>query len=109
MGITWGGYRFDGPFGLASWIPACSVGVYVVMAPKDLSNAVFRVLYFGESDGLHRPGFYRGHPRYGSWVSKAGSERDLYIGVYRMPNSTPEQRQALETLLVERYRPACNR
>jgi len=68
----------------------------------------YRILYFGESSNLSERGFYRTHQKYRCWLEHAGSESNLYIGIYLMPDSTEQERRKVEAGLFEQYKPPCN-
>jgi hypothetical protein len=110
MSIKCGNIEFEGPYPITNWEPPRRAAVYAIMMKPDPRNkpTTYRVLYFGESSNLSERGFYRSHHKYACWSREAGSESNLYIGIYRMPGSTPEQRRELESKLVEQYRPVCN-
>lgn len=47
------------------------------------------------------------HHKYSSFLKNAGSELNLYIGIHVMPNKNTEEREAVETQLLEKYNPEC--
>lgn len=110
MSIKWGDVSFDGPYHIADWDPPYRAAVYAIMMKPDPENkpTTYRILYFGESSNLSERGFYRSHHKYDCWIQHVGSESNLYIGIYRMPNSTAEQRREVESDLVGQYHPTCN-
>lgn len=106
MTITWGDITFDGPYPTTRWEPPYRAAIYAIMVKTDDR---YRIIYFGESGNLSDRGFWRSHHRYQCFIDNAGSESNIYIGIYRMPNSTKEERKAVEQRLVDRYDPVCNR
>ena len=109
MSIIWGEISFDGPFQISDWDPPNRAGIYAIMYKQDVTRDLYTLVYIGESGNLNDRGFYQSHHRYNCWISRAGSERNIYIGTYLMPNSTDEQRREIEGGLINRLDPACNR
>lgn len=111
MTITWGDITFDGPYSVTDWEPPYRAAVYAIMMKPDPTNkpTTYRILYFGESSNLSERGFWRSHHKYQCFIDNAGSESNIYIGIYRMPNSTEEERRAVEQKLIAQYNPVCNR
>ena len=109
MAIRYGDYVFDAPAPVAPWSAPHVAGVYAVLvADQTCQPMPFRVIYFGESRNMSARGFFRGHPRYPCWIREAGSEQSLYIAVYPMSESTPEQRRAVADRLISEIAPVCN-
>jgi hypothetical protein len=73
------------------------------------SDGKYRIIYFGESENLSQRGFLAGHHQYECFLKQAGSENNLYIGTYEMPNSTQDDRRNVEQSLIRQYDPVCNR
>lgn len=111
MTITWGDITFDGPFSITDWEPPYRAAVYAIMMKPDPENkpTTYRILYFGESSNLSERGFWRSHHKHQCFIDNAGSESDLYIGTYKMPNSTGEERKSVEQKLIAEYDLVCNR
>lgn len=109
MTITWGDVKFDGPYPATSWNPPKKAAVYAIMRKPDPKNKpeTYRIMYFGESGNLSDRGFWRSHHKYKCFVDKAGSEANIYIGVHAMPNSTAEQRRAVEKRLNDQCELEC--
>lgn len=110
MSIKWGNVAFDGPYPITDWDPPYRAAVYAIMMKPDPANRpkTYRILYFGESENLSERGFYRSHHKYDCWLEEAGSDSNLYIGIHLMPNSTKEERTAVESALIDEYQPTCN-
>ena len=107
MSIKCGNYSFDGPYQITAWNPPFRAGVYAIMIKGDKPNT-HKIIYFGESENLSVRGFVKQHHKYSSFISHAGAESNLYIGVYFMPTSTPSQRRTIESELVTQFSPDCN-
>ena len=109
MAIRYGDYVFDAPAPVAPWSAPHVAGVYAILvADQTCQPMPFRVIYFGESRNMSARGSFRGHPRYPCWIREAGSEQSLYIAVYPMSESTPEQRRAVADRLISEIAPVCN-
>lgn len=109
MSIKYGSYVFDEPVLFALWSPPNRTGLYAILIPdKSFRPKPFRVIYFGESGNLSERGFFKSHNKYSCWIREAGSEENLYIAIYLMPDSTPSQRKFIEKLLITQYKPVCN-
>lgn len=109
MAINFGGHIFSEPEPIIFWEPPNRAGIYAIMTFDPMARPrPFRVIYFGESGNLSERGFLRSHHRYLCWLTQSGSENNLYISVYLMPNSAPQQRRIIESLLINEYKPSCN-
>src|SRR5436853_3739930 len=104
--ITLGGRSLTGPFLAPIWSSSRASGVYAVMVPG-WRVMTFRALHFDHSAELSIDAI-RKHPRYGEWVTIAGTEWNLYIAVHEMSFSTEAQRQAVERELARDDRPEFN-
>lgn len=111
MSITWGNLSFDGPYTITNWEPPYRAAIYAMMTKPDPQNkpSTYRILYFGESSNLSERGFYRFHHKYNCWINYAGSDNNLFIGIYLMPDSTEDERRGIESALVNQYNPECNK
>ena len=111
MAITWGGIKFDGPYPATNWEPPYRAAVYAIMMKPDHENkpTTYRILYFGESGNLSERGFWKSHHKYQCFISNAGSDSNIYIGIYKMPNSTEDERKVVEEKLITQYGPICNK
>lgn len=110
MSIVWDNYVFEGPWSLNTWNPPVRAGIYAIMCkPYPLTQPdTYRIIYFGETENLAERGFPWSHHASRCWINQAGSQSNLYVGVYRMPGSTKAQRLLVERALTQRYHPACN-
>lgn len=97
MSITYGNYLFKGPIPIVEWKPPYKAGIYTLLIPDPRWDPIpYRPIYIGESGNLSRRDFIRAHRQYPDWIQLAGSEDNLYIAVYLMPNSTPGERGVIE-------------
>ena len=103
-------YKFEGPYSIKEWEPPYRAAIYSIMMRPDPKNKpnTFRVLYFGESSNLSERGLIKDHHKYECFVKHAGSEDNLYIAVYLMPESTQDERRKIEQYLISVYNPPCN-
>lgn len=114
MTIKWGRtieIEFDGPISMEEWTPPRCATIYAIMIKPDSRNRpnTFRIIYFGESENLSERGFYNSHHKYSCWHENASEiNSDIFIGIYRMPNSTEERRKEIERSLINDYNPVCN-
>lgn len=99
MAIEWSGVEFSGPVQIADWEPPQGAGVYVIMMPGS-QEGYYKLIYVGESENLADRGFYRSHHNFRCWMDQAGSLDRIFIGLYLMPNSTPEQRREIESRVI---------
>ena len=109
MSIIYSDVEFTEPIQLTVWNPPSRAGLYAILisAPR-MKPKPFEVVYFGESEDMSERGFSSHHSR-PCWINQAGSERNLWISVHLMPGSTKEERTNIESALVDRYNPSCNR
>lgn len=110
MSIRLGNIDFDGPYPITEWIPPYQAAVYAIMMKPDPENKPkeYRVIYFGGGSNLSEIKFYREKNKYNCWIREADSEDNLYIGIYKMPNSTADERIEIESNLINQYNPVCN-
>ena len=101
--ITLAGRTFTGPYLAPVWSPAKVAGIYAVMVPG-WKVMTFRALHFAQTADFSSDNF-RNHERYAEWLSIAGTEWNLYVGVHEMASSTAAQRQAAERGLARDYKP----
>jgi hypothetical protein len=66
----------------------------------------YKAIYFGQSDDIYERASLR-HENYSKW-STAASGGSIFVSYYPMPNSSKEDREKVETLLIEKYNPSCN-
>jgi len=108
--IYFANYQFSEPEPLSGWKTSEKAGIYAILT-KDSSarSRRYKVIYFGESGNLSDRDFLKSHEKHDCWLSQAGgSEDDLFIAVFPLPNSTIKLRGDIEAFLIRYYRPACN-
>ena len=110
MSIVWDNYEFDGPWSLNTWNPLYRAGVYAIMCKPDplTQPDMYQIIYFGQTKNYTKRGFPSKHQSSLCWINQAGNQLNLYVGVYRMPKSTRDQRRLVESELIHIFRPACN-
>ena len=110
MSIRWLDCVFEGPFPIRYWDPPNSPALYCIMTKPDPQKnpKSFRILYFGKTKDLRDKNFWRSHKKMDCWKNFAGSDDNLFIGIYSMPNSTAASRLEAIERLVDKYKPVCN-
>ncbi|TAK84046.1 MAG: hypothetical protein EPO20_15255 [Betaproteobacteria bacterium] len=91
--ITLGKRQFTGPFIGALWTPPRSPGLYAVMVPG-WRLLMFHAVHFGQAEDLSDPQLIKGDPKYGYWLTLAGTEWNLYVATCDMCPSTQSEREA---------------
>lgn len=91
--ITLGDRRFSGPFIAALWSPPRAPGLYAVMVPG-WRLLMFHAVHFGHASDLSSADIVRRHPKFGYWITLAGSEWNLYVASCEMYQSTESERVA---------------
>ena len=107
--IYFANYQFSEPESLPEWKTKEKNGIYTILTkdPQTKSQP-YKAVYFGESDNLSDTSFLKSNQRFECWIKEAGSEADLYIATFPMPDSAPELRQGIVAFLVKYYHPVCN-
>jgi len=109
MSIYFADSLFTEPKRLTSWKPPYMAGIYAILVDDPSSTPVpFQPIYFGETEDMSEPGLIQHHPHHDCWYKQTGSVYRLYIAECHMPDSSPAERQRLETELIKQYRPICN-
>jgi len=103
---------FGSPIRLKEWTPPNKAGVYAIMHRADSGGGPvkYTVDYCGESRKL---GAFQTYP----WlpqvqkrlVSRTGSTDNVYIAVILMPESTGDERRAVEEVIIKAFNPYFNR
>jgi hypothetical protein len=107
--IYFANYQFSNPECLLNWITSEKSGIYAILVQDPTSRSKpYKAIYFGESEDMSERGFFKSHSRYDRWIREAGTEAELYISVFPMPDLTPELRQGIEAFLIKYYQPVCN-
>jgi len=105
MTIRWRNIDFDGPYPITQWDPPRQAAVYTIMYKTDPVNKPddYGLIYAGESGDLSDRGFYKSHHKYNCWLQYARFEGNIYIGIFQMPGSTPQERKLVEAALINQY------
>lgn len=98
-------YEFLGPIRLSEWGPPMEQVIYILLTQ---SKGTFQVIYVGESEKSKSDDFFTSHERSKCWADAAGSEKNLYLSIYPMWESTPDERKRLANKIINKYRPSCN-
>lgn len=99
---------FSSPVALCTWTPVQCAALYAILVSSEQDTPFpFRVIYFGEADGLDLD-YFTSHPRYADWVQEAGSETVLYVSTYLYAGMSSQYREFVTGMLTREYRPACN-
>lgn len=109
MNITFDEYEFSKPVKITKWEPPESRGLYAILVP-DLSveGLPLRAVYFGQTENFAERGFPKSHHKFEDWVKEAMEIDHLFIAIYSMPGSTREERESIESKLINLYHPVCN-
>ena len=98
-------YEFLGPIKLSEWGPPMDEVLYLMMMK---TKETFQILFAGESDKTSDIAFFTSNPKFQCWLANAGFEGNLYLCIYPMWDSTPEQRQRILNKIIAKYNPVCN-
>ncbi|HXI36112.1 MAG TPA: hypothetical protein VNH80_04300 [Burkholderiales bacterium] len=104
--ITLGRRSFAGPFLLPLWSAPKAAGVCAVLVPG-WKLLTFRALHFEPVESFSAEAL-KTHPRYGEWLSIAGTEWNLYVATHELSFSTPSERAGVERELARDYKPEFN-
>ena len=98
-------YEFLGPVKLSEWGPPMDEVVYAIMArDKD----TFKIIYIDQSEKTNQLDYFTKNDKFKCWLSNAGSEKNLYLSIYLMPNSQENEREKIVLKAIEKYQPICN-
>ena len=98
-------YEFLGPIKLSEWGPPMEEVLYLIMSK---TKETFQMIHAGESDKTDDGGFFTKHEKFKCWIEEAGFEQNLYLCIYPMWGSTPEQRARITHKIIQKYGPPCN-
>ncbi len=110
MTITWDGIEFNGPYQIHSWTKTNVAGVYAIMARENSpeGSAGFSLLYVGQTADFGKGDFPDHHEKYLCWLRNCGGEEgNMYISMH--DERYEAKRFLLESQLIKRYHPICNR
>lgn len=99
-------YEFLGPIKLSEWGPPMDRVVYILLKR---TNGTFQIIYAGESDKTEATDFFTKNDNFKCWIQNAGSESNLYLSIYPMWDSTPQQRQRILQKIINTFHPPCNK
>jgi len=109
MNITFDEYEFNEPVKITKWEPPESRGLYVILVPDlHVEGLPLRPIYFGQSENFAERGFLKSHHKHEDWIKEAREIDNLFIAIYDMPGSTKEEREAIESKLINLNHPVCN-
>lgn len=98
-------YEFLGPIKLSEWGPPMEQVIYILLGR---SKDAFQMIYVGESEKSQDVDFFKNHEKSKCWTDAAGSEANLYLSIYPMWDSTPDERKRLTGKIIHKYKPSCN-
>ncbi|WP_157832511.1 hypothetical protein [Candidatus Nitrosotenuis chungbukensis] len=98
-------YEFLGPIKLSEWGPPMEQVIYILL---NRTKDSFQMIYVGESEKSQDADFFKKHEKSKCWIDSAGSEANLYLSVYPMWDSTPDERKRLAGKIIHKYKPSCN-
>ena len=108
MSVNWGDLSFTDPELLNDGVDSTESGVYAIMTKPDPQNKpkTYTILYFGETHDFSDR-VTDNHEKFDCWqqYQKSG----LYYELYIMSNSSQTQRQTIESQLISKYGPICNK
>src|SRR5688500_20252195 len=94
--ITLGSRQFTGPFIAPLWSPPRAPGLYAVMVPG-WRLLMFHAVHFGHAADLSSAELVKQHPKYGYWLTLAGSEWNLYVATCETYHPTACERAPAHT------------
>jgi hypothetical protein len=99
---------FEGPFPIDGWTPPARAAGVCIMVPDARREPPFRPVYVGYSANHSERAFPGAQPGRASWLDIADYDQGVYVAAYWMPQSTLDERKALERRLVQSCQPECN-
>jgi hypothetical protein len=97
--------EFLGPVKLSEWGPPMDKVLYLLLKrTKD----TYEIIYAGDSEKTENADFFTKNDKFKCWVQNAGTEQNLYLSIYPMWDSTPEERKRLLSKIITGYKPSCN-
>jgi hypothetical protein len=98
-------YEFLGPIKLDQWGPPMDDVIFVILARE---KDTFSVIYVNDSEKTSKNDFFIKNEKFKCWISHAGSEKNLYLSIYLMPDSDSKDRQRIVNKVISNYKPICN-
>lgn len=112
MSIKWDDtHNFTREGSLSNWDPPNRAAVYVIAYRKDPKGEsdTYSAIYVGESGNLDDRGFSNHHKKQ-CWLDHVNdNEGRLAVYLHLMPNSTVDERRKIESKVIEKRNPPCNR
>jgi hypothetical protein len=66
------------------------------------------MLYVDQSEKTKETDFFTKNDKFKCWITHAGSENNLYLSIYPMPDSDKISRQKIVDKTIGKYNPICN-
>lgn len=98
-------YEFLGPIKLSEWGPPMDRVLYLLLRK---SKETYQIIYAGESEKTEDTAFFTKNDKFKCWLQNAGNEDNLYLSIYPMWDSTPQERQRLLKKIISAFNPPCN-
>jgi hypothetical protein len=98
-------YEFLGPIKLSEWGPPMQEVVYAILARE---KDTFNIIYLSQSEKTKATDFFTKNDKFKCWLTHAGNEENLYLSIYPMAGSPPEERKKIVNKTIARYQPICN-
>ena len=98
-------YEFLGPIKISDWGPPMDETVYVIMGRSEDN---FKILYVDHSEKTKETDLFTKNDKFKCWITHAGSENNLYLSIYPMPDSDKNSRQKIVDKTIGKYNPICN-
>jgi len=107
VSITVANVKFTGLIPIDDWEPTEDAGLYIIMTQRDPTNKpdYYSTLYVGQSGDFSDRGFVDNHHKYDCWKEHANSDSGIHIGIHKMPGSTNEERESLESKIIKERNP----
>lgn len=108
MPINYGGHLFTDPLPLTNNLLYYGQGIYIMQALDGRwTPRAFRPLYVGECENFQTR-LKLAHERFLD-CRRTASDALIYVSILPTTGITTVQRRAIETALIQRYDPPCNR
>ena len=98
-------YEFLGPIPLDEWGPPMEKLVYLIMS-RDKDR--FNIVYADDCEKTEEPSFFVQHSNFKCWVQQSRSEKDLYLAILPMFESSEIRRKTILKKILTHYKPPCN-
>jgi hypothetical protein len=98
-------YEFLGPIRLSEWGPPMDEVIYLLLVRI---RDTFQIIYADESGKTSAADFFTKNEKFKCWLQNAGTEDNLYLSIYPMWGSAPQERQRILQKIIARFQPPCN-